>query len=76
MEYTVLVYKAEEGGYWAEVPALPGCYSQGETVEETMKNVKEAVEAHIMALKEEEEKVPTEEDFIIARVNVVESAFA
>lgn len=76
MEYTVLVYKAEEGGYWAEVPALPGCYSQGETVEETMKNVKEAVEAHIMALKEEEEKVPTEEDFIIARVNVLESAFA
>ena len=76
MEYTVLVYKAEEGGYWAEVPALPGCYSQGETVEETMKNVKEAVEAHIMALKEEEEKVPIEEDFIIARVNVVESAIA
>ncbi len=73
MEYTVLVYKAEEGGYWAEVPALPGCYSQGETVEETMKNVKEAVEAHIMALKEEEEKVPSEEDFIIARVNVAES---
>ena len=76
MEYTVLVYKAEEGGYWAEVPALPGCYSQGETVEETIKNVKEAVEAHIMALIEEEEKVPAEEDFIIARVNVLESAVA
>jgi predicted RNase H-like HicB family nuclease len=76
MEYTVLVYKAEEGGHWAEVPALPGCYSQGETVEETMKNVKEAVEAHIMALIEEEEKVPAEEDFIIARVNVVDSAVA
>jgi predicted RNase H-like HicB family nuclease len=74
MEYTVLVYKAEEGGYWAEVPALPGCYSQGETVEETMINVKEAVEAHIMALIEEEEKVPAGEDFIIARVNVIESA--
>lgn len=74
MEYTVLVYKAEEGGYWAEVPALPGCYSQGETVEETMKNIKEAVEAHILALREEEEKVPSEEDFIIARVNVAESA--
>jgi len=76
MEYTVLVYKAEEGGYWVEVPALPGCYSQGETVEETMKNVKEAVEAHIMALIEEEEKVPAEEDFFIARVNVLEPAVA
>ena len=74
MEFTVLVYKAEEGGYWAEVPSLPGCYSQGEMVEETMKNIKEAIEAHILALKEEEEKVPAEEDFIIARVNVAESA--
>ena len=41
-----------------------------------MKNVKEAIEAHIMALIEEEEKVPAEEDFIIARVNVLESAVA
>ena len=32
MEYTVLVYKAEEGGFWAEIPSLPGCFSQGETV--------------------------------------------
>ncbi len=75
MEYTVLVYKAEEGGYWAEVPALPGCYSQGETIEETIINVKEAIESHIMAL-EEEVKIPTEEDFIIARVNVTQSATA
>lgn len=73
MEYTVLVYKAEEGGYWAEVPALPGCYSQGETIEETMENIKEAIEAHILALRDDE-KIPAEEDFIIARVNVAESA--
>ncbi len=75
MEYTVLIYKAEEGGYWAEVPALPGCYSQGETIEETMKNIKEAIESHLMVLKEEE-KIPIEEDFVIARVNVTESAVA
>jgi predicted RNase H-like HicB family nuclease len=74
MEYTVLVYKAEEGGFWAEVPSLPGCFSQGETVEETMINVKEAVEAHILALTEEEEKIPKEEDFFIARINIAESA--
>ena len=43
MEYTILVYRAEEGGFWAEVPALPGCYSQGETIEETMENVKEVL---------------------------------
>ncbi len=75
MEYTVLVYKAEEGGYWAEVPALPGCYSQGETIEETMKNAKEAIESHLMVLKEDE-TIPSEEDFVIARVNVSEPAVA
>ncbi len=74
MEYTVLVYRAEEGGFWAEVPALPGCYSQGETIEETMENVKEAIEAHLLALKEEREEVPTEEEFVIGRVKVGVSA--
>jgi len=33
MEYTVILHPAEEGGYWAEVPALLGCFSQGESVE-------------------------------------------
>jgi predicted RNase H-like HicB family nuclease len=50
MEYTVILHPAEEGGYWAEVPALPGCFSQRETVEETLKNIKEAIESHLIAL--------------------------
>ncbi|MEA1957384.1 MAG: type II toxin-antitoxin system HicB family antitoxin [Euryarchaeota archaeon] len=74
MEYTILVYRAEEGGFWAEVPALSGCYSQGETIEETMENVKEAIEVHLLALKEEREEVPTEEEFVIGRVMVGVSA--
>ncbi len=74
MEYTVLIYPAEEGGFWAEVPSLPGCYSQGETVEETMKNVKEAIEAHLLALKEEKEEAPVREEFVIGRVSVEASA--
>ena len=70
MEYTVLIYQSEEGGFWAEVPALPGCYSQGETIEEAMENIKEAIEAHILALKEDREEIPTEETFFIGRVKV------
>ena len=70
MEYTVLIYRAEEGGFWAEVPTLPGCYSQGETIEETMSNIKEAIEAHLLALRDEKEEMPTEEEFIIGRVKV------
>jgi len=70
MEYTVLIHRAEEGGFWAEVPTLPGCYSQGETIEETMSNIKEAIEAHLLALRDEKEEMPTEEEFIIGRVKV------
>jgi predicted RNase H-like HicB family nuclease len=50
MEYTIILHPAEEGGYWVEVPALPGCLSQGETVEETLRNIKEAIESHLIAV--------------------------
>ncbi|MDO8310738.1 MAG: type II toxin-antitoxin system HicB family antitoxin, partial [Sideroxyarcus sp.] len=45
MKLKVVVHEAEEGGFWAEVPAIPGCATQGETFEELLKNVYEAVEA-------------------------------
>jgi predicted RNase H-like HicB family nuclease len=44
MKLKVLVHKAEEGGYWAEIPAIPGCSTQGETFEELLQNIYEAVE--------------------------------
>ena len=43
MKIRVVVHPAEEGGFWAEVPALPGCVSEGETREETLANIREAV---------------------------------
>jgi predicted RNase H-like HicB family nuclease len=39
-----IIHKADEGGFWAEVPALPGCVTQGETIEEITSNLREAVE--------------------------------
>jgi predicted RNase H-like HicB family nuclease len=44
MKIKVIVHEAEEGGYWAEVPAIPGCATQGETFEELLNNLYEAVE--------------------------------
>lgn len=44
MKIKVVVHEAEEGGFWAEVPALPGWASQGETMDELMQNVREAIE--------------------------------
>jgi len=45
MKLKVVVHEAEEGGYWAEVPAIPGCATQGDTFEELLQNLYEAVEA-------------------------------
>lgn len=44
MKLKVVVHEAEEGGYWAEVPAIPGCATQGDSFEELLKNLYEAVE--------------------------------
>ena len=70
MEYTVVLHNAEEGGYWAEVPALEGCYSQGETVEETMINIKEAIQSHILALQEEGTQLPKDQIMILSHVAI------
>jgi predicted RNase H-like HicB family nuclease len=43
----LVIHPAEEGGYWAEVPALPGCASQGDTMEELMANIREAIDAYL-----------------------------
>jgi predicted RNase H-like HicB family nuclease len=43
----VILHPAEEGGYWVEVPSLPGCFSQGETKAEALENIKEAIALHI-----------------------------
>ena len=45
MKLKTIIHKAEEGGYWAEIPAIPGCVTQGETLEELRQNIHEAVEA-------------------------------
>jgi predicted RNase H-like HicB family nuclease len=49
MKLKAIVHEAEEGGYWAEVPALPGCVTQGETREELEGNLREAIEAWLAA---------------------------
>ena len=51
--YAVVIHEDPEGGYWAEVPALPGCYSQGETIDELTRNIREAIEGVLEVLKED-----------------------
>ncbi|MEC4986764.1 MAG: type II toxin-antitoxin system HicB family antitoxin [Oscillatoria sp. PMC 1068.18] len=44
MKFKVIVNQAEEGGYWAKVPALPGCITEGDSWEELIVNLKDAIE--------------------------------
>ena len=53
MKFKVIIHEAEEGGFWAEVPSLPGCFSQGETLEEVKKNIVEAIEAYLESVEKD-----------------------
>ena len=70
MDYTVLIHPAEEGGYWTEVPALPGCFSQGETIEEALANTREAIELHVSVLRDEGQEVSEDGGLLIGRVTI------
>ena len=54
----VIIHNAEEGGYWVECPSLPGCVSQGDTYDETLANIKEAIELYIESLQARNLPVP------------------
>jgi predicted RNase H-like HicB family nuclease len=49
MKVKAIIHEAEEGGYWAEVPSLPGCVTQADNMEELRKNLHEAVELWVEA---------------------------
>jgi predicted RNase H-like HicB family nuclease len=66
LKIKVVVHKAEEGGYWAEVPAIPGCATQGETMEELMANVHEAIEACLLVEVDQPEHTNTDQILEIA----------
>ena len=57
--YAVVIHEDPEGGFWGEVPALPGCYSQGETVEELKHNIREAITGVLEVLKEQGSRIRT-----------------
>ena len=63
MNIQAIVHPAEEGGFWAEVPALPGCVTQGETMPEIRVNLKEAIELWLEA--GQVEGVPGKQDQLL-----------
>ncbi len=51
--YAIVIHEDPESGYWAEVPALPGCYSQAETMPELLSNVREAISGVLEVMREQ-----------------------
>lgn len=73
--YTILIHPADPGetGYWVEVPALPGCFTQGETIEECLRRAPEAIVGHLESLLELKQPIPEEphgDDAVIGKVRV------
>ena len=66
----VIITPAEEGGFVAECPSLPGCISQGETREETIENIKEAIRGYIAALEQDGLPVPGEVESEVLKLAV------
>lgn len=71
LKYTAIFEPAEEGGYTVSVPALPGCVTEGDTFEEAVEMVKDAMEGYLAVLKEEGEDIPEETDeVVVTKVSV------
>ncbi|WP_204101878.1 MULTISPECIES: type II toxin-antitoxin system HicB family antitoxin [Spirulina sp. CCY15215] len=60
MKIKAIVHEAEEGGYWAEVPALPGCVTEGETWEEVIENLQEATQGWLEVANESQKNKDTD----------------
>lgn len=70
MEYVIVIHTAEEGGYWAEFPALPGCFTQGETIEEVLERAPDAVGSHLDALRDDGQAIPADDRILITTVHM------
>jgi predicted RNase H-like HicB family nuclease len=70
MKYRALIYRDEMGMFVAEVPALPGCISQGKSRSEAVANIHEAIEAYLESLKAHGDPVPPSIDEEVIEVNV------
>jgi len=71
LNYTVIFEPAEEGGFVVHVPSLPGCHTQGETLDESYRMAKDAILGYVKTLKELKEEIPQEKEAsIVARIPV------
>lgn len=64
MRYTAILEAQSDGGYYASCPALPGCHSEGDTLDETIDNIREAIVVYLESLQAHGEALPVEDILI------------
>ena len=69
-KYTIFIQPDKPNGYYVTVPALPGCFSSGKTVEEAIKNSKEAISLHLEVLEEQHQPIAEDTDALIYGVEL------
>jgi len=70
VQYALIIHRAEEGGYWAEVPALDGCFAQAETIDDLLEDARDAILSHLEALAADGQSPPSDDTVLIATVNL------
>ena len=75
LRYDVVFEEAKEGGYTALVPALPGCISEGDTLREAKKNIKEAIQLYLETLKADKEELVLPKRVLLRSVEISTSGF-
>ena len=71
MRYTVILQKEEDGGYVVTVPVLPGCVSQGDTRQESLRNIEEAIELYVEDMRAAGEPLPVEDERTYVEINTL-----
>ncbi|HHT9120478.1 MAG TPA: type II toxin-antitoxin system HicB family antitoxin [Candidatus Hypogeohydataceae bacterium YC41] len=69
-KFKIILEKEKRGSYTVFVPALPGCHTQGDTIEEALKNAREAIECYIESLKKDGLPIPTVPEELVCDIEV------
>ena len=77
LEYTVVFEPDEKGGYVVYVPSLPGCVTEGDTFEQAVAMVKDAIRGYLEVLKEENQEIPIEKNSpIVTKVSIINPVYS
>jgi antitoxin HicB len=76
VDFLLVIHPAEEGGYWAEIPEVEGCFVQGETIDELLADAPLAIASHFEALQADGQSIPKPRGIVLATITAPVSSVA